>query len=527
MQDSAKVGLIATGDGNTFNITQNILPKSQEYAVLKERVAAAKAKLDEKNQELTKAEASGSTDLVAYIRKERDQRAGEYQAELKTLTDFKEDVLRLAKTFAEIELKSERLRTAKKLFDEGKIREADAVLNTAELESETKQLLQKQNVIAQEAADNDSLLSVKASEWLIKAQITKTRYDLTEWYDSAHYYFRLSLQCRSSAENQFDYARFLQDHNQIDSAITYYFLVFRSYVESGDTVNINLASTQNNLGMLYCAQNEYGLAAAAYGEALSICRRLVENDPVTYDPDLALIQNNLGNLYSAQNEYDLAVSAYGESLSIYQSLAAADPATYDSYVAGTQNNLGNLYSAQNVYSLAAAAYGKALSIYQRLSEVNPTAYDPYVAGTQNNRGLLYSAQNEYDLAAAAYSESLLIYRRLAATNPATYDPCIAGTQSNRGLLCSAQNEYDLAAAAYGESLSIYRRLAAANPLVFEIEVAKSSLLFALLKQQIGQPDEANKLFQEALEITNRYQHIPFANKIRNMVLQSVSSEVAE
>lgn len=113
------------------------------------------------------ANAAGNPSLKEYIRNDRDQRALEYQEALKRLTDFIEDVQRLAETFSKIPLHSERLHFAKALFDDGKIRDAGAVLKTSEMEMETDALLLNQERLRQRVAENDSLLKVKASDCTI------------------------------------------------------------------------------------------------------------------------------------------------------------------------------------------------------------------------------------------------------------------------------------------------------------------------------------------------------------------------
>jgi tetratricopeptide (TPR) repeat protein len=503
VKDSAKVGNIITGEGNeiniTQNITQNILPKSAEYAHLQADSVRLKKILDEKNRELENAAANPA--LQEYIRKERTERAQEYQIVLKQLTDFKEDVRRLAESFSKITVNSERLRTAELLFNEGKISEADAVLKTAVMEKETDALLLEDERLRQQTVENDSLLEVKSWEWLIKAQITAVRYDLTAWFDSTDYYFRRSIQCYAGAENQFTYALFLQNHNQFDYAIIYYQLAAEKYKIVDDLTN--WLGTQNNIGLLYNAKNDYVRAEAAYIEALKIYRRLANANPQTYEPYVAGTQNNLGNLYHDKNDYERSEAAYVEALEIYRRLANANLQTYEPYVATTQSNLGVLYSDKNDYVRAEAACIEALKIRRRLAKANPQTYEPDVAGTQNNLGLLYSVKNDYVRSEAACIEALEIYRRLAKANPQTYEPYVATTQNNLGLLYSAKNDYVRAEAAYIEALEIRRRLANANPQTYEPDVATTQNNLGNLYRAKNDYVRAEAALLEALEIRRR------------------------
>ena len=161
---------------------------------------------------------------------------------------FKADVLQLAATFNKIKINSERIQQARKFFEAGEIQKADAVLKTTEMEKETEALLAKQKRERESLAKTDSLLEIKASEWLIKAQTTKTRYELTTWYDSTNYYFLRSIECKAIASNYFNYALFLQNHNQLDSSFVYYQLAASEYLIKQDTVNYS--NINNNLGVI-------------------------------------------------------------------------------------------------------------------------------------------------------------------------------------------------------------------------------------------------------------------------------------
>src|ERR1044072_5506899 len=57
------------------------------------------------------------------------------------LTQFRQDVIRLAETFARIEINTSRLKIAKEHFDAGRLLEADTVLKSEELAMDQERLL--------------------------------------------------------------------------------------------------------------------------------------------------------------------------------------------------------------------------------------------------------------------------------------------------------------------------------------------------------------------------------------------------
>ena len=499
IKDEAKLGVLVTGEGNSINVTQTILPKSQEYAILQADSVRLHGILQEIDKELEAAQ--DNEQWLNSVLKNRALRGAEYHQLLQQMHDFKADVLQLAATFNKIKINSKRIQRAKELFEAGKIRGADAVLNTSEMEVETDALLTQRKREQRSLAQTDSLLDVKAAEWLIKAQTTRIHYELTTWYDSTDYYFRRSIQCRANASNNFQYALFLQKHKQLDSSLVYYQLASEQYILEKDTVNY--LATQNNLGVLYSAKNEYAKAENAYLEALEIYQRLATTNPATYEPDVAGTQNNLGTLYGEIDEYAKAESVFLEALETYKRLATSNSATYEPDVAGTQNNLGVLYSAKNEYPKAESAFVEALEIYQRLARSNSATYEPDVAMTQNNLGNLHCDKSEYAKAESAYLEALEIHKRLATTNPAIYEPEMAMTQNNLGTLYRAKNEYAKAESAYLEALEISKRLATTNPATYESEVAMTQNNLGNLHCDKNKYAKAESAYLEALEIYQR------------------------
>ena len=93
--------------------------------------------------------------------------------------------------------------------------------------------------------------------------------------------------------NLFEYAYFLQQHNQHNEAERYYQEAMKRF---GRELNAQRATTLNNLVPLQSYKNEFEDAQKSYKEALEIRRKLAQANPQTYLPDVARTLNNLGNL---------------------------------------------------------------------------------------------------------------------------------------------------------------------------------------------------------------------------------------
>ncbi|OKH14581.1 tetratricopeptide repeat protein [[Limnothrix rosea] IAM M-220] len=474
--------------GNIENAT--FLNQSLDYQNLKQRI-------DEKREYLEFLQAKGDTAKAI-------KADGELQQLLKELEQLKDSVFRLYETFTKIEINTERLRQAKTYFELGQFREADAILKAEDINADLDKLLDREQQLAQEQTQIQASKTQIADEFLIKARLWATFYDEKDWFERVCEYFDGALRATKTTEILFEYAVFLQKHNQFKKALPLYeeALEIRRQLAATNPQSFlpDVAMTLNNLAILHKALNEYETALGEYEEALEIYRQLAATNPQSFLPDVAMTLNNLAVLHSDRNEYETALGEYEEALEIYRQLAATNPQSFLPYVAGTLNNLAVLHKALNEYETALGEYEEALEIYRQLAATNPQSFLPYVAGTLNNLAVLHSDRNEYETALGEYEEALEIYRQLAATNPQSFLPYVAGTLNNLGLLHKALNEYETALGEYEEALEIYRQLAATNPQSFLPYVATTLNNLAVLHSDRNEYETALGEYEEALEI---------------------------
>jgi tetratricopeptide (TPR) repeat protein len=322
------------GDIKTYNIesigTAQFVVQSLDYQTLMQRIS-------DKQEMVEMLQATGKTD-----------RALKAAAELELLEQekeqFKENILRLYETFIKIEIDTERLVQAKAFFDQGKFREADAILNAERMTQDLDRLIERGQQLDQEKAAIDKSRVQLGNEYLIKARLRATFYDQANRFEEACEYFEESLRAARTSETVFEYAKFLQEHNcfiQAKPLYTEALAIIRELAaENPRTYRPYVAGTLNNLANLQKDQNDCVSASGNYTEALSIRRELAAENPRTYLPDLATTLNNLGLLQSDQNDYVSASDSYTEALSIRRELAVENPCTYLPDLATTLNNLG-------------------------------------------------------------------------------------------------------------------------------------------------------------------------------------------
>jgi tetratricopeptide (TPR) repeat protein len=386
----------------------------------------------------------------------------------KEIEALKQTVGTLYETFNKLEINSERLKLAKAFFDKGEFGEARALLNDdeEEIQSEEERLWANRDSYQKNI---EPKLKEKAEERLIQALLNQSNYANPNWFADTCQNFERSINSDTNKINVFEYAVFLQKHNEFTKAEKYYSQSIENF--AFQLSQKERASILNNLALLHKNQNKYEKALEEHEESLRIYRILEEANPNTYLFDIAANLNNLANLHRDQNKYEEAIKECEEALQIRRNLAEANPDTYLSYVASTLSNLGVLYMEQKNYEEALKQGTEALKIRRALAESNPTTHLSDVATTLNNLAILYKKQNKYEEAVKECEEALKIRRTLAKVNPNIYLPEVAITMCNLANVYKKQNKYKEALKKYREALKISIKLANSNTRTYQIEVA--------------------------------------------------------
>jgi len=244
----------------------------------------------------------------------------------KQLQDFKREVLRLAGTFSKIEINTERLKQAQQYFTQGKFREADAILKTEELSQDQEHLLNAKESKNHELEELKKQLLGNANEFLIKAQITATNFNNPNRFQDTCRFYEQSIRSYTYFNNLFEYAYFLQQHNQHNEAERYYQEAMKRFGRELDAPT--RAGTLNNLGNLQRDKNEFEDALKSYKEALEIRRKLAQSNPQSYLPDVAMTLINLSIFYQkCQPDKDVSVQYAMEALKILTPFLGKAPYT--------------------------------------------------------------------------------------------------------------------------------------------------------------------------------------------------------
>jgi tetratricopeptide (TPR) repeat protein len=224
----------------------------------------------------------------------------------------------------------------------------------------------------------------------------------------------------------------------------------------------------NAAGRMAYTLGRYGDAEHLLEQSLAIRKKALGPE----HPDVATSLNNLAILYGAQGLYAKAEPLYQQSLDIRQK--ALGPEHPD--VAMSLTGLASLYHTQGLYAKAEPLYQKALDI--RKKALGPE--HPDVAASLNNLALLYATQGLYAKAEPLYRESLAITKK--ALGPE--HPDVATILNNLAELYDNEFLYAKAEPLYKEALDIRKKaLGPEHPAVADLLENYAKLLTHLKRDK--------------------------------------------
>ena len=262
--------------------------------------------------------------------------------------------------------------------------------------------------------------------------------------------------------------------------------------------HLDVALSLNNLAGLYYSMGKYEDAEPLYKQALEMRRRLLRDEHL----DVALSLNNLAGLYYVMGRYEDAEPLYKQALEMYRQLLRDE----HPYVASSLNNLAGLYKSMGRYEQAEPLYTEALEMRKRLLGEHPS-----VATSLNNLAGLYRAMGRYEQAERLYHQALKMRKRLLGDD----HPSVAISLNNLALFYDSMGRYSEAEPYYTQALEMSKRLLGDE----HPDVATTLNNLAALYYSMGSYEKAEPLLTEALEMDRKLlgeEHPSVANSLNNL-----------
>ncbi len=305
------------------------------------------------------------------------------------------------------------------------------------------------------------------------------------------------------AEQYFDYAAFLDNHNQFDKAIDYCLQAVEIFeklaLEDPHTYNIYIADTQNNLALLYDKTNHLHEAEELFLQASVIYSKLVEENNEKYLPKFVMLQLNLGTLLYSLNRMKEAENLFDRALELLNRYSEEDCEIHLEHIAIAKNNLANLYDDTNRTEDAERVYKEALDVYEAIAARNPEKVLPLITLTQNNLAGVCYKLDKIEEAIDLWECCLDKFDQLAEKNPEAHLPNVATVLYNLASIYNDIEYYKGAEEYFLKTLSIRTELAVQHPEAYLPEVANVQHNLATLYSMTNREQEAEELYNKALE----------------------------
>ena len=202
-----------------------------------------------------------------------------------------------------------------------------------------------------------------------------------------------------------------------------------------------LATSYNNIAIVYNYQGKYDQALEYYQKALAIRLKKLGAD----HPNVADYYNNIAIVYNNQGKHDQALEYYQKALAIYlKKLGVNHP-----NVASCYNNIAAVYNYQGKYDQALEYSKKALKI--RLKKLGVD--HPDVAFCYNNIANVYAKQDKYDQALEYHQKALAIFLKKLGV----YHPNVAMSYLNIGVVYALQEKLTEAESSTQRAVDIARK----------------------------------------------------------------------
>ena len=419
---------------------------NEDYVKMSEELAALPEKIEKARLRLEKF--PDDEDLIDDLQQKLDR----YNKLKEEFSNYQKILFDTAKRIARLQSEriTDRMRRAMDAFNEGKVREANIILDEAEADArrnleDFKQFREITEQKRETVICSLEELLLKTSTVMADAGIPiEERIIQTEKiYAQADEMAReIGYDEKKYADLLWDYGHFLLMHTRYESSLNAYERALRMMNNLAGCNRSEIAALYNNIGYVYSFLGNYSNAQENLRQSLNLKLEILGEN----HKDTALTYNNIGLIYYFLDDYEKALEYFKKSLSIYERIREND----DVGAAWPNNNIGAVYESLDEFDEALAYYKKALDIRER-------AYGeshPEIASSLNNIGFLLAKRGDYSKGLDYCNRALAI--QLKELGEFHLDT--ANTYDSLGHIYLNKGDKDLALKFYRIALKIYHKV---------------------------------------------------------------------
>lgn len=471
---------------------------------LHEEIIEMQLKLEKKQQKLEKKKAKWEEDPddednkeeYEEVKEEVDELVDKLQPKLNKYNKLKEDFAQHQKLLFNSAMRvaqlqgeriTERMRRAMDALNEGKVHEANIILDEAEADArrnledykQSKEITEqkRQNVIS-----SIEELLLKTSSGMadgsiaIEERISQVECIYQQAYDMAQ---EVDYEETKYADLISKYAQFLRDYAKYDKALTFEEELLGIRKKMFGEQHPDTAKSFNNIGELYHYKADYARALEYYQKALEILKLIFcEQYP---NSDTATCYNNIGLLYQNLGDNKHALEYCLMALKIFEGILPKE--TPLSYI-----SVGMIYSVMGNNGQAYEYYMKAKEVCEKVLGEKHV----YTATTYNHISNFYLKNKDYQKALEYSLKSLksyeLIFGRQHMFTAIAYQTI--------GVCYRFLKEYDNSLSYCLKALPIFSQVHGEQ----HVQVAACCNSVANALKPLGRYEEALDYYKKALDI---------------------------
>ena len=433
----------------------------------------------------------GNEAVITILNAELQKKLDSYNKLKKEFEQLQQQLFNTAKRIAQLqgERITKQLRRAMDAFSEGKVREANIILDQAlanddqEFEDykQSKEIteLKRQKIIQFIEANWFRANTIMADASLtIEERITQAEQNYEHADDRAK---ETDFEKKKYAKLLMEYGSFLSDYGKYEKAIEVYqrLIAISEAIYGADS--IKTATAYNNIALVYKTIDKYQEAKDFHFKALSIEEKLLGERNLS----TASSYNNIGELYSNLGDYSTALDYGFKTLEIRVELLGK----YHHDTSTSCHNIGSYYYQSGNYSEALKYLEIAIEISEKL-----LGEHPYTASSYCNIGLVYDDMGNYEKALEYYFKALAIIEKTMGTR----HPDAACLYNNIGCSYESLNDYSKALEYLCKAIGINESTLGDNT-----RTANSYNAAGLVQEKLGDYPKALEYYSKAFAIREK------------------------
>ncbi len=357
-----------------------------------------------------------------------------------------------------------RQKEAYRLFEQGKYKEANDILDFDEIKSEY-QRKKTMRIAEQKREARIFIREIKQKIDILETLSFMNGIFPTEFNDETEKYYETIvpevIENLVETEIILEYAKFLELQKDYNRAKNFYLKAIEIYENliknEPEKYNEMLFDAYTSLGGFYRFERPQ-LSEDYFLKAVTIGENLFELNAEEYGRKLIEFYDDLGCFYNLNGEIKKAEKAYLKKIKMLMILIQKHPSRFESTMARTYDDIGEFYIHCGQLEKAEKYRLMSLEIYESLAKKDPGYYRRFLVDVYLGLCKLYHALGNLDKFEKYCVMSIVTSEALFNEDPMRYYWVLTGNYRELGDFYCKSNELEKAEEFYLKSIDVYKNM---------------------------------------------------------------------